>query len=415
MLAQELQGESHLAGARRLVWTGDVGLGVGSVTGQAGTGEMLARLALYTDSGLSAWTGMRGTLNAPECHKVETRPQDRFRASFDYGGVGYRHGYLSVFLGRDGISWGVSRPRGLLFSGPSPSCDMVRLRFKTDRVLFTSLHSQLRRGRDDPWDESVRRFVSAHRLDVRIGKHLTVGFSEVVLYGGSGRTFEPAYLNPLVLFYAEQWNSRFQDNLFLATDFAFLLPGRADVRGEIIIDDLQYEAGSEPHLYGLGLSVDAVSPLRGDVALVGGSYYHIRNEVYGHTVPHNRYTHQGELIGYPDGPDGDRLRLWASVVFPVSLEWKVDYVHRRQGEGRVEDRQEAEGERTPFPSGVVERHHRVGLGLSWRPSHRWALGGRVEYRDIRNPGNVERSADSGFMFEIQAGLNLKLASGRWDR
>ena len=216
--------------------------GLGLRTDRRAKPEMLTNLTVYSPKGVSLWTSFRATANAPENHKVGTKQwHGPWRASLDHGGAGYRNGGFSIFLGRDEVSWGASRERGLLFSGAAPSMDMVKFSFTHKNLCFTSLHSQLRSSAADQWAPSVRRFVSAHRLEYLPGRRWGFSLSEAVIYGGEGRGFSLGYLNPMAPFYAEQWNSRSDDNILMAGDVSFLLPGRIDVRAEVVVDDFQLD------------------------------------------------------------------------------------------------------------------------------------------------------------------------------
>jgi hypothetical protein len=410
MLEQEFRAEVALLDANGHSWTGDTIFQSCVRTDRRLQAEGFIRFCLNSGH-LAMWTSLRSTLNAPGLHKIETRTwRRRGRASFDNGGLGFRKGGLSIFFGRDEMSWGASRDRGLLLRGSGPNLDMLRLAYRTERVLLTSFHAQLRRGRDDVWDETVRRFVAGHRVEILAGRHITFSLSEVVIYGGEGRTLEPVYLNPLTVFYAEQWNSEQNDNIFIEGDFSVLFPKRAEIRGEIVIDDFQYDFVNEPHELGAGINVVALGPIRPDVSLIGGSYYHVRNQTYGHFIKWNSLIHEGKVMGYPDGPDGDRLMVWSSVAVPVNVLWKIDYALRRKGEGRATDPQDPEGHKVAFPSGTVETAHTFGLDVTWRPAYRWLIGGRLEWSRRENSDNIEGKTDEGLSFAINASFNLKFAS-----
>ena len=408
MLATEFDGEARVLEVGS-GWAGDLNVRSAAETGSRAYGEALGRFAYYSPVGVAIWTSLRASANGVDLHKVETRVwEDRLRASVDYAGIAFRKQGFTISLCRDEMSWGADRRRGLLFSGTAPSFDMLSIGYSAGPVAFTSFHSRLRDGRNVEAEGDVRRFVSAHRLEVLAGEGISFGISEAVLYGGPFRTFEPAYLNPLTIFYADQWNSGWNDNILIAGDFALLFPGRAEIRGELMIDDFQYDFENEPHEFGGGLSLSAVNPLLPGSSLAGASYYHISNQTYGHLVTWNRLVHEGKVMGYEDGPDGDRLALWTTLARPGSMLWRAEYSLRRKGEGQATDVQEETGSRVGFPSGTVETSHRGGVGLVWRPRHMWSVEARVEYHRTRNAGNVEGEDDDGWDLFLGAQFNLKI-------
>ena len=413
-LHRMLRGE--LAGDNRVLetgsgLTGDVLIESAAATGSRTFGGATGRVAYYSPIGIALWTSVRASVNGDDLHKTGTRVwRDRGRAGVDYAGIAFRKEGFMVSLSRDEVSWGADRQRGLLFSGSAPCFDMLALGYKAGPVAFTSFHSKLRGDYGEDTDGEVQRFVSAHRLEVLVGDRISLGVSEAVLYGGHYRTFEPVYINPLTIFYADQWNSGWNDNILVAGDFALLFPQCAEIRGEMMVDDFQYDFGSEPHEFGAGLSVTAINPLQRGASLLGASYYHIRNQTYGHFVTWNRFIQEGEVMGYDDGPDGDRLELWVTFARPESMQWKAQYHRRRKGEGQASDIQKEKGPRVDFPSGTVETSNRLEIELAWRPSHVWVLEVGGSYHRTRNKDHVEGVEDDGWDLFLRAQFNLKLDS-----
>ncbi len=407
LVDRELGPEGDWKKDRTNLFVGEVTSGV-AARSDANVGmDNVLRAGFYFAEGVALWTCFRLTVSDPAAHRIETKPWgEHFRASFDRGGAGYKGGRFSLFLGRDELAWGVERHRGLLFSGLAPVLDMFKFTYLEDKVLFTSVHSKLRRGENDPWDETVNRYVSAHRLDLKLVPTLTFSVSEVVLYGGEHRGFDPVYLNPVSVFYAGQWNSGSEDNVFFGGDLTFLLPHAAQVRLEAVIDDFQYDF-AHPHEIGFGVDFLARNPFLGLYSLIGCTYFHIRNGTYGHKIEYNRYTHENRIMGYPYGPDGDLVEVRLAFALPTEALWTVWFSRRRQGEGRVSDPQTEPPEATVFPSGTVEKTTRLGLDVSWRPCHAWSVEGGLEWRDVRNLDNIEGAGGGDWRVTLAVAFNYK--------
>jgi len=409
MLSRELAPEICRDASGVPVWVLDASLGGGLEGERKPVAEDMLRAWVYLPGGLALWTSMRTTANAPDDHRVETRPwRDRWRASLDYGGVGYHKGGFSVFAGRDEASWGASRVMGLLFSGAAPTLDMLKLELRSRRVLFTSFHSQLRRSVRDPWAAGVRRFVAAHRLEIIAGKRWDFSVSEAVLYGGEGRGFEPGYLNPLAPFYAEQWNSHRNDNLLVGADVLLRLPGHAEIKGEVVVDDFQVDPGPEPNKLGFGLAINAVNPLVGERSMVGFSYFWIADGSYGLALPWNRFVEEGKVMGFPGGPDGDRLEAWSSWAPLNSVALQAGYSLTRQGAGRIAESQDGGGFNITFTSGAVERTHSVTAGATWRPSYPLRVQALAQWSSRRNVANVRGSTASSFKASLAVTYDLRV-------
>jgi hypothetical protein len=111
-------------------------------------------------------------------------------------------------------------------------------------------------------------------------------------------------------------------------------------------------------------------------------------------------------MGYPDGPDGDRLAIWLTLASPESVVWRGYYSLRRRGEGRATDIQEETGPRVDFPSGTVETGQVAGLEVAWRPSHAWLVVAGAEYRHTQNVANREGTDTSGWGLALNAQFDL---------
>lgn len=392
MLAEEFAPEAALAARGGRLLSGSARLGCRLETDRKIKPEALLALDAYAGDGLSLWTRLRVTANSPAAHAVEAEPwREEGRASFDQGGVAFRRGAWSIFAGRDAVAWSPTPGLGLVLNGAAPAFDMVKLSVATGRLAFTSLHSQLRAGEADPWYELayVHRYLSAHRLEVLVTPRLNLGMSEVVIYGGADREFEFGYLNPAGAFYAEQWNSGAEDNILVSVDGALLLPGRAEVRAEVLFDDFQIDSGSEPNEIGLGLSATAANPLRPGASLAGVTYALVTNRTYGHRLDLNRFVQENEVMGFAAGPDADRLEVWSSAAVRDCYQVRIGYTLERRGEGRVDDPQDEPGRSLRFPSGTVESTHTLSAEVSWRPSRALSVEAAAEWSEVANAGNVD--------------------------
>lgn len=279
-----------------------------------------------------------------------------------------------VSAGRSRHAWGPIPQGGLVLSGLSPSLDGLALQaslaggrlraqmlaLALDRLWFTQ--SEAAGAAESAWfpaDGSplaVHRYLSAHRLAWRARERLWIGASEVVLYGGPSRNWEPYYLVPFVPFYSEQWNRGNNDNILVGIDLdCYPAPG-SRLFGELLIDDAQYDTANEPQEIGWsvgGARVVRMGPLAPAVRL---DYTRVNTWTYGQVVAWNRYTMGRVPLGDPLGPDADRWRL--EVTLPLSSRLRVvaEGLRVRRGEVRPETpRPVVVPFAGDFPTGVVER------------------------------------------------------------
>ncbi len=283
-----------------------------------------------------------------------------------------------LFMGRQTLKWGPSPRVSLLLGDNPPPFDQLQLGLTLGPLRFLSLSASL----DDL--DGAHRYLSAHRIEVRAKRGLDLGLSEVVVYGGKERQPELSYLNPLTIYYGEQFNQRSDDNILLGVDFSWYLP-RARLYGELLLDDFQYDFHSEPQEIGINGGLDLVTPWGFCLNL---EYTRVNNWVYGQNKPWNRYTYQGRVIGWEMGPDADQFSSEIFCPLRRSLWTKLLIGLKRKGEGSVDD---LRGSAVPwpkdFPSGVVEEDLLIGGEIGYLPrSHLWIKFKIVSERG-RNRGN----------------------------
>ena len=132
--------------------------------------------------------------------------------TFDIAYTNIDAGYFTLLLGRDHIRWGPSSRDVLLLSDQIPPFDMIKAEGKLGSfklVWFATVLDQIYippfwqglNSEDGFW---AKRYLSGHRLNLKSKAGIEMGLSEMVLYGGENRNFEPYYLIPILPYYGEQ-------------------------------------------------------------------------------------------------------------------------------------------------------------------------------------------------------------------
>lgn len=331
---------------------------------------------------------------------------------FDQAYANIDLGYLHLLLGRDHLRWGPGREDVLLLSGQIPPFDMVKLEARVgsfkliyfatflDQVYVPPLHYRLPGFR-------AKRYLSGHRIDLKLRFGLEMGISEVVLYGGNDRDIEPHYLNPMLPFYGEQHNLGRDDNILWSFDIALSSFKNKEVYFELLVDDFQYDFESEPHQTGFQLGLKYVNPFGLKRSYLNVEYTKINNWVYGQNKPWNVYTYHGRGIGSILGPDADRWHLRLLYHFTKDIDLSLSGVYRRKGEGRIDIPQSsAVPTSDKFPSGIVEYTSQHQLILTYQPGARLKLDLSVEHLRIKNLENESGRNLSDLTFRVRAALNL---------
>ncbi len=288
-------------------------------------------------------------------------------ASIDFGAFRFT-------AGRRPVSWGVGLEGGMLLGRPKPSFDQLSARVRLGRFgaeAFTAPLDGLETTGADGEVVTARRFLAAHRITFRAGGLLYVALSESVVYGGENRSFDWAYANPLLLEYAVQWNRKQNDNTLWSAEAYVRAGEHADLFGEFLVDDFQYDLKTEPNQIGFlaGARLHRFGALPG--LFVDGEYARIHNWVYGHDVPWNRYVYGGDRerpLGHPLGPDGDRTLVRVLYRHGRTWEWGGRFFYGRRGEGRIDDpRESAVPFGNTFLTGSVTLRRGGGVSFGWHP------------------------------------------------
>ncbi len=313
----------------------------------------------------------------------------------------WKNDFAYFKLGKDYLGFG----RGMALSGAKPFERFAAgVKFGSHVGVDWSV-GQL----DEFWEQQTdgtrkifNRYLAAHRGYVMF-KHLEVGFSEYMLFGGEGRSIEMYYLLPLYIFHGEQLNHKWNDNTLWSIDAKFLLPP-VRIAGEFIIDDLQiedeYAGDREPPQF--GYAVEASYGVTGERLFITPKlrYEMVRNRVFNQNIDFNRFVYENSPLGAQNGCDYDMLSLGTSIT---GKKWfgNAQIYHKRKGEGRVDDEWTEPWIDDPswsenFPSGVVEKSLGFSLSahanfLDWNYSK---ASGRFEtgiFAKIENVENFEHN------------------------
>ncbi|MBN2621329.1 hypothetical protein JXB22_09610 [candidate division WOR-3 bacterium] len=209
-------------------------------------------------------------------------------------------------------------------------------------------------------DAPRERYLTIHRLGLRLGTFLSLGFSEALLFC---RPFEPLYVNFLLPYYLTQWGTFRNDNIQWCFDARVRILGTT-VFGELLIDDYMFE--DDPYPDKLGWKTGFRSCFF-DRFMTKFSYTFVDKWVYTHRYTQNIYEKDGLPIGYPLGNDVDRVIFSTSFVNRLHCHPRVYLEYTRKGEGSIFRPYEEEGGTwtPPFPSGVVEKKLDLRFGIEY--------------------------------------------------
>ncbi len=285
-----------------------------------------------------------------------------------------------LMFGRDRWHWGPGDEGSLLISRTSAPMSglMLHLRVESLRLDATALHATLEAGSGEQ--------LAAHRLEWQVRDGLRVGATETARYRSSG--YQGAYLASVIPFSLVQrlldqdagvdTTGALRNNIMLGMDAAWRVADGTRVHAEFLIDDLHAESGDIPNKLGYQLGAEGVGDMRGTRLSWGSEYTRLSRFVY--TSSYGRsYAAQGRPIGFPTGPDSERLRL--RLAWDPSVDWQLGFTAARttRGQSSLAD-SFTPGTAVPDIwsfAGTPERERRLEGGLRWWPASGIDLSARV--------------------------------------
>jgi hypothetical protein len=302
---------------------------------------------------------------------------------------GYAQASLSSFrllLGRESIRWGPSPVAPTLLSYGAPALDGLVAQYLSSRLKFSFFASQL-----ETLEDTVQRFLSGHRLEIRLLEGFYLGVSETVIQGVADGLPDFYFFNPLLLYYLRQWNRDLNnDNILWGIDLNWYGPGIGAYL-DLTVDDFPYESPMNEHpKVAFALGIRLADPLGAPRTFMTAEYSASTKWTYGHyNHPWLRYTHLNVPLGRPEGNDFDLLTATIRHHLNRRIDLSLGFRSQRKGEG-VLDYTWPAGQDFPdeyFLTGIVEHSHRISLGFTYFGAITVHLD--AGYAHVSNLGHVE--------------------------
>ncbi len=266
--------------------------------------------------------------------------------------------WLRVQVGKDEMEWGPGYHSGLSLTRNMPPADMIKLNSTFKRFSFTSVHMFLNNSLGP-------KYLTGHRIDIRVLRGLYVGGTETVIYGD--RDVEMSYLNPLMPYHVAEHHLGDKDNNTMSLDITLTRFAGIKAYAEFFIDDMT-TAESLNRFYGNKFAfltgVHLASPLNIQDLDLRLEYSRVEPFVYAHHDSINIYSHYDKAIGHWLGPNSDTALLLASYRFNRDFKAELSFERIRKGTGTISttDRPES-GLRKHFLGGTVDKRNLFGIKL----------------------------------------------------
>ncbi len=236
----------------------------------------------------------------------------------------------------------------------------------------------------------IHRYLALHGVEFHaMGRRLRIALSETSLLTGVHRIPSLAYLNPLYMYYAGQFNQGGMDNLSWDAVVRWTGAGYG-LFAELYIDDAQYSPPptGEPH---------QLAWLVGLHKIWGPTFWTLRYTrvdawTYLHEGNWQAWVIRGQPVGHPLGPDFDEWMV-RGTWHRGPTDWTLTLRALRKGENRPNTS-------WPIYAGSAWQRFPEGSGfLMGTVNHRWsgALGFRLYRPHLRfsmeGGWTLERNAD----------------------
>jgi hypothetical protein len=314
--------------------------------------------------------------------------------------------WFDLDIGKGTMAWGPGRTGGL---------------FLGVRFVHAVCLLKARPGLLDATGKLRSKHMTVHRLEVALPKTLRLGLQEGVVYGDRGPEF--IYLPPASVLLAAQTYLGDRDNTVIGLDVSARPARNLKVYACLFLDDLaklSFSAFANKPAVQVGLFwVDPFGLRDSDLEV---EYVRLEPYVYTHHFHINTFEHVDSLLGYPLGPNADRIHGRIVHAFSPSLRVAITVGREREGEnvpkpdgslvnvggdprqGRRPD--DAMAKR--FMDGIVETRTRLGIDLAFEPLRDLRLGLGYETTRGRNVLRADgtRGSSRTNRLNVTADVNL---------
>lgn len=269
------------------------------------------------------------------------------------GVLGLKTRHVELRAGRDRNHWG--RGQGsVVLSDYAPVYDQLQFRATLGPAQYSYLLARFLDARTQKAGSSGRfrgsRYAALHRLEWRMADGIDLAFFEGIVLGPdtlgvqrSSSGFDPAYLNPVTALRPVERDLGSPDNALLGIEGGWTVYPGARVYGQFVLDELRVpEIGNEwwANKWGWMLGVHLVDPgiphLATRVELT-----RLRPYLYSHVTRATAFTHMGDGLGHPAGPNSVDVSFFVDLDPPgpwrthLQAAWTVRGRNRTTDDGEV--------------------------------------------------------------------------------
>ena len=336
----------------------------------------------------------------------------------------YIHAYVGnfdFFFGRMHRNWGPVGSASLILSDHPYTYDHFLFSYTYKIFRITLIFGRLEdlnawvklQPESEPFEIiGARKFFSGHRIDLSFSKNFQIGLTEMATYGGEGRDFEFAFLNPMNFYYGLQRNDRNLMSGLWGIDLFYKPSQQLTLYGQFIIDDIvvnnepgQDDRAQFPDRLGFVFSARSGDLLLNGLNLELG-YTRISNRTYQSKYTYENYHYRELGRGYPCASCEEfRFKFGYWNLFPFYFE--NDLVVGRYGDVELTDLFPLEHEE--FPVEPVTNNLLNITKIQYFASRSFQFHFTAKYSKEENHYTNRIDPYKGWEFKL--GMRLVLAGG----
>ena len=239
-------------------------------------------------------------------------------------------------VGREFLEWGPVYGGSMIVSDNSSAFNQARVSKEVEfgpifgRVKITQFATSFQ-------DNGARTYVFGRRYEKPFHHNFHLGFGEI-----AKTTFLPNPLFAIMPFYLYQHLFSKQDaqiNTLYSTDLTYVANNGMQAYGDLVIDDMTSikllgKAGDRPRKIGFGGGIYFPKVFSdGRLSTFRAEYVTVDRLTYGATrpeVPQLAYTHGGDVIGSPTGPNAKAIYLRGERYFSDKFSAIAEYFNQWQ-------------------------------------------------------------------------------------
>jgi len=231
---------------------------------------------------------------------------------YDYGTVNgtisYRlKKYFSFQFGHDKNFIGDGY-RSMLLSDNTYNYPFFKINANFWKIKYMVLYTFFQDGpyqtiNDDAFD---RKYGTFHYLDINIGKRLSLGLMEAIIWDDSARGYDINYLNPIIFLRPVEFSIGSPDNVLLGFNLKYMTTENSYIYGQLMLDEFKINEvksgnGWWGNKQGFQLGARAFHFLGVKHLDVFAEYNYARPYLYQHRTTRTAYAHFNQPLAHPLG------------------------------------------------------------------------------------------------------------------